>query len=65
MQVRLAGRGLLPWVHSGEARFGERMHHANGRQPVGAGNCVTSCLYWSKTLLSLLTWCFMLTAGTR
>ena len=23
------------------------------------------CVYWSKTLLSLLTWCFMLTAGTR
>ena len=22
-------------------------------------------LYWSKTLLSLLTWCFTLTAGTR
>jgi alkyl hydroperoxide reductase subunit AhpC len=22
-------------------------------------------LYWSKTLLSLLSWCFMLTAGTR
>jgi hypothetical protein len=33
----------------------------SGRRP----GRVARGLYWSKTLLSLLTWCFMPTAGTR
>jgi hypothetical protein len=31
----------------------------------GLRSHLTYSLYWSKTLLSLLTWCFMLAADTR
>ena len=32
---------------------------------LGAAALAGFWVYWSKTLLSPLTWCFMLTAGTR
>jgi len=41
------------------AYLGELVH------PLDPSGARRRDLYWSKTLLSLLTWCFMVTAGTR